>query len=184
MDGNNVEHDYEAYKHLLDLWKSENPIKTNKLQVLLAINGLLVTDHPEVGRVHLVASHLLKVQTRWKVLHPPRRLARAPRVLPSSRACPRRSTMGCVRPYADISPEQRLALAVIERAIQDLHPSLTDSSTERGLPESAAEFLNGSDGFYFWTDVLEQDPEWLLHRLHAQLLKESPRVCKRLPRYG
>ena len=29
------------------------------------------------------------------------------------------------------------------------------------LHQNAAEFLNGSDGFYFWTHVLEQDPEWL-----------------------
>ena len=34
--------DYEAYKSYLDLWKSENPIKTNKLQMLLTVNGLLV----------------------------------------------------------------------------------------------------------------------------------------------
>ena len=37
------EKDYEAYKVYLDLWKSENPIKTNKLQVLLLVNGLLVS---------------------------------------------------------------------------------------------------------------------------------------------
>jgi hypothetical protein len=35
--------DYEAYKSLLDLWKGENPIKTTKLQVLLAVNALLVS---------------------------------------------------------------------------------------------------------------------------------------------
>jgi len=35
--------DYEAYKTYIDLWKSENPIKTNKLQVLLVVNGLLVS---------------------------------------------------------------------------------------------------------------------------------------------
>jgi len=38
-----TEHDYETYKLLLNLWQSENPIKTNKLQVLLAVNGLLVS---------------------------------------------------------------------------------------------------------------------------------------------
>jgi len=35
--------DYEAYKAYLNLWASENPIKTNKLQVLLVVNGLLVS---------------------------------------------------------------------------------------------------------------------------------------------
>ncbi|MFL6623727.1 MAG: hypothetical protein ACJ8KA_14030 [Sulfurifustis sp.] len=38
-----VERDYETYKLLLGLWQSENPIKTNKLQVLLAVNALLVS---------------------------------------------------------------------------------------------------------------------------------------------
>jgi hypothetical protein len=38
-----VERDYESYKLLLGLWQSENPIKTNKLQVLLAVNALLVS---------------------------------------------------------------------------------------------------------------------------------------------
>lgn len=37
-----AERDYEAYKLLLGLWQSENPIKTLKLQVLLAVNALLV----------------------------------------------------------------------------------------------------------------------------------------------
>ena len=32
----------EKYKLLLGLWQSENPIKTNKLQVLLATNAVLV----------------------------------------------------------------------------------------------------------------------------------------------
>ncbi len=35
--------DYVAYKAYVDLWSAENPIKTNKLQVLLAVNGLLVS---------------------------------------------------------------------------------------------------------------------------------------------
>jgi len=35
--------DLEAYNTLLDLWSKENPIKTTKLQVLLAVNGLLVS---------------------------------------------------------------------------------------------------------------------------------------------
>ena len=51
MVSHNVEHDYEAYKHLLDLWKSENPIKTSKLQVLLAVNALLVTGLSVSGQV-------------------------------------------------------------------------------------------------------------------------------------
>lgn len=38
-----VELDYQLYKSLLDLWSKENPIKTTKLQVLLAVNALLVT---------------------------------------------------------------------------------------------------------------------------------------------
>lgn len=33
----------EKYKLLFDLWKSENPIKTNKLQVLIATNSILVS---------------------------------------------------------------------------------------------------------------------------------------------
>jgi hypothetical protein len=38
-----TEIDYEAYKHLLELWSRENPIKTTKLQVLLAVNAVLVS---------------------------------------------------------------------------------------------------------------------------------------------
>ena len=34
---------FEQYKILLDLWARENPIKTTKLQVLLAVNALLVS---------------------------------------------------------------------------------------------------------------------------------------------
>jgi hypothetical protein len=37
------EQDYTAYKAYVDLWAAENPIKTNKLQVLLVVNGLLVS---------------------------------------------------------------------------------------------------------------------------------------------
>lgn len=33
----------EKYKLLLDLWKSENPIKTNKLQMLMATNSILLS---------------------------------------------------------------------------------------------------------------------------------------------
>ena len=39
----NIDTDLEIYKQLLDLWAKENPIKTNKLQVLLVVNGLLLT---------------------------------------------------------------------------------------------------------------------------------------------
>ena len=38
-----VELDYQTYKSLLDLWARENPIKTTKLQTLLAVNALLVS---------------------------------------------------------------------------------------------------------------------------------------------
>ena len=34
---------WEEYRELLALWKSENPIKTTKLQVLLAVNAGLVS---------------------------------------------------------------------------------------------------------------------------------------------
>jgi hypothetical protein len=43
------EKDYEAYKAYLNLWLSENPIKTNKLQVLLVVNGLLVSTLQVTG---------------------------------------------------------------------------------------------------------------------------------------
>jgi len=42
-DSEDVLKDLDAYGRLVDLWAQENPIKTNKLQVLLAVNGLLVT---------------------------------------------------------------------------------------------------------------------------------------------
>ena len=35
--------DFEKFKLILELWKSENPIKTNKLQVLLLVNGIIVS---------------------------------------------------------------------------------------------------------------------------------------------
>ncbi len=37
------EKDYIAYKAYVDLWAAENPIKTNKLQVLLVVNALLLS---------------------------------------------------------------------------------------------------------------------------------------------
>lgn len=44
-----AESDYTDYNILLELWKSENPIKTNKLQVLLVVNGLLVSTVQVAG---------------------------------------------------------------------------------------------------------------------------------------
>jgi len=38
-----ADRDYQTYRCLLDLWSRENPIKTTKLQVLLAVNALLVS---------------------------------------------------------------------------------------------------------------------------------------------
>lgn len=38
-----AERDYQTYQSLLDLWARENPIKTTKLQMLLAVNALLVS---------------------------------------------------------------------------------------------------------------------------------------------
>lgn len=43
MNETTIVKDYEAYGRILDLWKSENPIKTTKLQVLLAVNGALLS---------------------------------------------------------------------------------------------------------------------------------------------
>ena len=88
--------------------------------------------------------------------------------------------------HADIRPEQRLALAVIARAIQDLSSSETRRFPTRSVQErhqNAAEFLNGSDGFYFWTHVLDQDPEWLLRQLHAQLLSRPRTELRRNVRF-
>lgn len=38
-----IKKDWEAYKELINLWRGENPIKTTKLQVLLAVNAALLT---------------------------------------------------------------------------------------------------------------------------------------------
>jgi hypothetical protein len=38
-----TQRDYDTYLRLLDLWSKENPIKTTKLQVLLAVNGALIS---------------------------------------------------------------------------------------------------------------------------------------------
>ncbi|MFZ3059965.1 MAG: hypothetical protein WA102_09550 [Candidatus Methanoperedens sp.] len=40
----------DKYKLILDLWKSENSIKTSKLQVLLATNSILVSAFFLTGR--------------------------------------------------------------------------------------------------------------------------------------
>jgi hypothetical protein len=39
----------EKYKLIYDLWKSENSVKTNKLQVLLATNAILVSAFSLTG---------------------------------------------------------------------------------------------------------------------------------------
>jgi len=49
------EKDYIAYKAYVDLWAAENPIKTNKLQVLLIVNGLLLSAL-QLGRGFHIAS--------------------------------------------------------------------------------------------------------------------------------
>jgi hypothetical protein len=40
--GDQADRDYQLYRSLLDLWSKENPIKTTKLQALLAVNAGLV----------------------------------------------------------------------------------------------------------------------------------------------
>jgi hypothetical protein len=45
----------EKYKLLFELWMSENPIKTSKLQVLLATNSILVSAFFLAGRVVWIA---------------------------------------------------------------------------------------------------------------------------------
>jgi len=42
MQETELQQDCEAYRQLLDLWVKENAIKTSKLQMLLAVNGLLL----------------------------------------------------------------------------------------------------------------------------------------------
>jgi hypothetical protein len=41
-DEHRVQHDLQVYQQLLQLWQAENPIKTIKLQFLLASNALLL----------------------------------------------------------------------------------------------------------------------------------------------
>lgn len=43
MQDDRTEADRQAFSQFLDLWSKENPIKTTKLQVLLAVNGILVS---------------------------------------------------------------------------------------------------------------------------------------------
>jgi hypothetical protein len=38
-----IERDLQAYQMILQLWAGENPVKTTKLQVLLAVDALLVS---------------------------------------------------------------------------------------------------------------------------------------------
>lgn len=83
--GERIEKDYQTYKLLLDLWVNENPIKTNKLQVLMVVNGLLVSAVQILGGfvarnwpIYLVACVLsmiwvfsigrtVRFQTVWKL---------------------------------------------------------------------------------------------------------------------
>jgi len=48
-----IEKDYIAYRAYVDLWTAENPIKTNKLQVLLIVNALLVSVLNVGGGFHI-----------------------------------------------------------------------------------------------------------------------------------
>ena len=48
-----TEKDYIAYRAYVDLWAAENPIKTNKLQVLLIVNALLVSALHVGGGFHI-----------------------------------------------------------------------------------------------------------------------------------
>lgn len=75
---------------------------------------------------------------------------------------------------AALSSHMRLALSVIELAVKDIN------GRDASLQRSAARFLNGSEEFYFWAHVLEQDSHWLLRALRARLRKESPRAFERL----
>ena len=68
----------------------------------------------------------------------------------------------------------RLALSVIECAVRDI------KGPNSSLCTSAARFLNGSERFHFWTDMLEQDSDWLLRALRARLREDSPQAFERL----
>lgn len=43
QDPDRADGDYDSYRLLVDLWAGENPVKTLKLQVLLAVNAILVS---------------------------------------------------------------------------------------------------------------------------------------------
>ncbi len=73
-----------------------------------------------------------------------------------------------------LPPHTRLALSIIDRAVKDI------KYDDVSLHESAARFLNGSEGFYFWSRTLEQDSSWLLRRLRLRLRQDSPRAFERL----
>ncbi len=75
---------------------------------------------------------------------------------------------------AELPAHTRLALSVIERAVRDIQ------GCDASLQRSAATFLNGSEEFFFWTHVLEQDSHWLLRALRARLREDSPRAFGRL----
>ena len=67
-----------------------------------------------------------------------------------------------VDPAVELAPEQRLAAAVIGRAVLDLaHPE--DHQRRR-----AAAFLAASDGLRFWCGVARLDPAVLLARLSGR----------------
>ena len=73
-----------------------------------------------------------------------------------------------------LSPHARLALSVVESAIKDI------KDRDPSLHDSAITFLNGSEGFYFWARVFEQDSTWLLRELHVRLREDSPQAFERL----
>ncbi len=67
-DDEQTTRDLAVYGQLLELWMQENPIKTTKLQVLLAVNGALASVVPfvppawsERGLVYLVGGVLSAV---------------------------------------------------------------------------------------------------------------------------
>ena len=84
--------------------------------------------------------------------------------------------LGSEKRQPKLSPHTRLALSVIARAVKDIE------EYDASLHRSAARFLNGSEEFYFWANVLEQDSNWLLRELHARLRQDSPRAFRRLSR--
>ena len=86
--------------------------------------------------------------------------------------------LGSEKRQPTLSPHTRLVLSVIARAVKDIE------EYDASLHRSAARFLNGSEEFYFWAHVLEQDSNWLLRELHARLRQNSPRAFRRLSRHA